>query len=226
MSQIHRSGLKLLGPASFRAFRCLWMLEELGIPYEHIPARPQSEEVRKYNPLGKIPVLVEQDEFCLYESGAINTYLGDKYREFAPNLVPVAGTRDRGLYEQTLSVLNAELDAQALWIHRKHDALGDIFTHIPDAVAHARKYFHKTNRTLIHQLKEGGPYLLGADFTAVDIYFVHCLNWSKSIGWDDKWKDDPNVRKYLQVCQSRPAYQRVKAMKDAEKGSKKKESNL
>ena len=28
-------GPKLLGAASYRSFRCLWMLEELGIPYEY-----------------------------------------------------------------------------------------------------------------------------------------------------------------------------------------------
>ena len=226
MAQVNKLGLKLIGPASFRSFRSLWMLEELGIPYEHILAGPQSDEVRKYNPLGKIPVLVEEDGFSIYESSAINAYLGDKYRKHNPTLVPPAGSRERGLHDQTLSVLTSELDSQGLWIHRKHEALGDFFTHIPDAVAHARKYFNKTNRTLIQQLKDCGPYLLGKDFTNADIFYVHCLDWSKSIGWDDKWKTDESVVEYLKLCKSRPAYVKVKAKRDAEATKVKKVSSL
>jgi glutathione S-transferase len=193
------------------------MLEEVGIPYVHVSASPQSEEVLKYNPLGKTPVLVEEDGFSLYESGAIVTYLGDKYRDNNPTLVPSAGTRERALYDQTLSVLLTELDAQGLWIHRKHESLGQYFTYIPDAVVHARKYFHKTNRTLMQQLKDAkGPYLLGSTFTAVDIVYVHCLDWSDAIGWSDKWKDDSVVGHYLELCKCRPGYLKVRAVREDE----------
>ena len=222
------ASLKLLGGASFRSFRCLWMLEELAVPYQHVDAAsPQSKEVKGYNPLGKVPVLVEQDGFVLYESVAINTYLGDTYRSNNPTLVPPAGTRQRAIYNQTMSVLSTELDAQGLWIHRKHESLGYVFTYIPDAVAHARKYFHKTNRTLIDQVKhEGGPYLLGADLTAADIFYVHCLDWSTSIGWNDKWKEDPVIMDYLKLCKGRPAYIKVRAMQMAENAASKDSSNL
>jgi glutathione S-transferase len=220
-------GPKIIGGAAFRTFRVLWMLEELQVNYHHVPALPQSDHVRKYNPLGKIPILVEEDGFVLFESGAIMTYLGDKYRsthETSRNtvhhLVPMAGTKERGLYDQTLSVLLTELDAQGLWIHRKHEAMGEVFTYIPDAVTHARKYFHKTNRALIQQLKDAnGPFLLGPHFTAADIVYVHCLQWSKAIGWNDKWKDDTMVTDYLGRCTSRPTYAKVKALRDAEKGN-------
>jgi glutathione S-transferase len=214
-------GPKLIGGATFRSFRPLWMLEELGIPYQHVNASPQSEDVLKYNPLGKIPILVEEDGFVLYESGAIVTYLGDRYRTKNHALVPPAGTRDRGLYDQTLSVLLTELDAQGLWIHRKHEAMGQFFTYIPSAVEHARKYFHKTNRALIEQLKDtkAGPYLLGSSFTAVDIVYVHCLDWSAAIGWNDKWKNDPVVGQYLELCKSRPAYVKTRAVREAEQST-------
>jgi glutathione S-transferase len=219
--------LKLLGGASFRSFRCLWMLEELAVPYQHVvAASPQSKETKTYNPLGKVPVLVEHDGFVLYESVAINTYLGDEYRSNNPTLVPPAGTRKRAIYNQTMSVLSTELDTQGLWIHRKHESMGHVFTYIPDAVTHARKYFHKTNRTLIQQLKNEGPYLLGTDFTAADIFYVHCLDWSISIGWDDKWKEDPVIIEYLKLCKERPAYFKVKAMRAAENAASKHRSNI
>ena len=194
------------------------MLEELGIPYMHLPAMPGSPEVLKHNPLGKIPVFLDDDGFAMYESAAINTYLGDKYGEKNfPSLVPPPGTHRRGQYEQTVSVLTCEMDSQGLWIHRKHESMGDIFTHIPSAVQHAQKYFNKTNRSLIQQLKDGGPYLLGEEFTAADILYVHCLDWSKLIGWDTKWIGDDAVLNYLDRCKTRRAYCAAKAVQEKEK---------
>lgn len=219
----YRTGPKLVGIGKSRAFRCLWALEELGISYQYVPALPQSEEVKRYNPLGKIPILLEEDGFCLYETTAIINHLGDKHRSSCSNntLVPPSGTNERSLYEQTMSVLATELDAQGLWIHRKHEAMGEFFGHIPEAVEHARKYFNKTNRALIQQLKTsreraetdaGKPsYLLGPTFTAADIVYVHCLDWSKMIGWDTKWKDDTVLEDYIRLCKSRESFSRTLA---------------
>jgi len=239
-STITTTGPKLIGFAKSRAFRCLWMLEEIGIPYQFIHSLPQSSQVLKYNPLGKVPIFVEEDGFVLYESGAIVTYLGDKYRDTSSDsdsnllLVPRAGTKERGLYDQTMSVIQSELDSQGLWIHRKHEVMGEHFTYIPDAVTHAKKYFNKTNRVLIQQLKDnnntnnsdsdsdggGGPYLLGSNFTAVDIMYVHCLNWSKTIGWDNKWNDDKTIKQYMELCMTRSAYQKASSIKDEDHSSK------
>jgi glutathione S-transferase len=210
-------GRTIIGGASFRAFRCLWMLEELGLPYSHVLAGPGNDLVLQYNPLGKVPVLIDEDGFSMFESAAINTFLGDKYRHKNESLVPAPGTNLRGLYEQTVSVLMTEMDSQGLWIHRKHETMGDIFTRIPEAVEHARKYFNKTNRLLIKQLSEPGPYLLGNDFTACDILYVHCLDWSNAIGWSEKWKGIPVVTKYMELCKSRPAYMKVAEMRRNEK---------
>ena len=244
------SKLTLLGPASMRPFRCLWMLEELGLQYKHIPkALPQSRFVKKYNPLGKVPVLlihdsgeqesgndhqqdsVEQDpSFVLYESAAIVNYLGDNFAATNNNdsiYIPQVGTNERGIYDQTLYMIVSELDSQGLWIHRKHETMGKYFGYIPDAVQHAKEYFNKTNDTLIQQLKlqkekvdktssNNTPnsnlkyYLLGNRFTPVDIFYIHCLTWSISIGWNEQWKNNPIVTKYYQNCTTnRIAYQKV-----------------
>ena len=73
-----QAGPKLVGIGKSRAFRCIWVLEELRIPYWYIPAMPQSKEAKQYNTLGKIPILVEEDGISLYETNAIINYLGDK----------------------------------------------------------------------------------------------------------------------------------------------------
>jgi len=199
------------------------MLEELGVAYTHTPARPWSRDARSLNPFGKVPVLVEGN-FTMSESAAINTYLGDKFRNRVggSDLVPPAGTTSRGRYEQLVHCMMAELDSQGLWIHRKHAALGQFFGDIPAAVAHAHTHVEKVIKVLVGELRASrGSYLLGTDFTAADILFVHCLNWAESIGWatwctsDSSASQDPDadlINAYLERCRERPAYRAVQAI--------------
>ena len=42
----------VIGSAKTRAARVLWMLEELGQPYEHVAAAPRSDHVVPFNPVG------------------------------------------------------------------------------------------------------------------------------------------------------------------------------
>lgn len=222
--------LKLIGPTMFRTFRCVWMLEELGLQYQHdTRAKPWSSTAKQYHPQGKIPILVD-GELTVYESAAINTYLGDKYggKSDCNYLVPSASNpKQRGLYNQFLLTIMTEMDAQGLWIHRKHEALQQYFGKSPEAVKEAKRQFDATQEVLMKQLSMNGPYLLGNKFTAVDILYVHCLDWASSIGWfclhdsdgetrieceesPSRSKGDQNtLTKYLTLCRSRPAYQRT-----------------
>lgn len=160
--------VQLLGPAWTRAFRNVWMLEELGIPYKILDDKPLGRRVRSFVKSGKVPVLLEYDNsnkgeeplFVLYESSSINTYLGDKYGA-DKKLVPTAGTRERALYDQTVSCITTELDAQGLWIHRKHEPMGKFFGFIPEAVEAGKQNFTRMNEQLAEQLN---PYLLGENF--------------------------------------------------------------
>ena len=140
--------------------------------------------------------------------------------ELPAQLVPAPGTAARGRYEQVTCCLLSEMDAQALWIHRKHEA--PEVTHllggpVPAAVAHAREWFDKVMDVLAAELAaSGGPYLLGDMFSPADILLVHCLQWAQGIGW---WPGDdeavpPKMRgvaAYLARCKERPAYQRTLA---------------
>jgi len=63
--------------------RCLWMLEEMGKPYQLIEKSTraddlQSSEYLRLNPNARIPTLVDGD-LVLWESMAINLYLAQKY---------------------------------------------------------------------------------------------------------------------------------------------------
>ena len=69
-----------VGSPGSRLTRVTWMLEELGHPYEIVKAKQHSETMRRYNPSGKIPALVDGD-FVLTDSAAICAYLGEKHAE-------------------------------------------------------------------------------------------------------------------------------------------------
>lgn len=204
------ASFKLVGPTLFRCFRCVWMLEELGIPYEHVLAFPATKQAEKFHPMGKIPVLVVNEDWALYESAAINTYLAD----FAQKFIPEPRTRERAHYDQTVLFLMTEMDASGLWIHSKHERLAQYLGGpCPIAVAEAKRQFERAQHSMEREFV--GPYVLGGDFTAADILYVHCLNWATSIAWFPT-PTEGRLSDYLSLCTSRPAYQRTIAKRTAE----------
>jgi glutathione S-transferase len=78
-----------------RSQRVLWLLEELGVPYELVkyPRDPATglapAELQKIHPLGKSPVVTDGDT-TLAESGAILEYLVETYGQ--GRFAPPAGT--------------------------------------------------------------------------------------------------------------------------------------
>ena len=59
---------KIIGSVKSRAFRVLWMLEEMGLTYEYTHAPPHSELVKQYNPSGKIPIPVSYTHLRAHET--------------------------------------------------------------------------------------------------------------------------------------------------------------
>jgi len=216
--------LTLTGHPAFRTWRNIWMLEELGVPYTLVPINPRAtadrRQLRQINPHVKIPCL-QDDDFVLCESAAINTYLGDKFGRFVPSL----GTRQRALYDQWCFFIMSELDAQSLYIHRKHVQLSVIYGEAPQAVTAAQEYFVKHISVAAQKMERqrvqmGGMYLLGESFTAVDILMTHVLMWAQSIGWLPKLDHEAGAAKpqvaeirtllmYLQTNMERPACRRT-----------------
>ena len=80
-----------------RSQRVLWLLEELGVPYEIVRYQRQSNmlappELRAIHPLGKSPVITDHGN-TIAESGAIIEYLVETYG--GGRLIPAAGTPER-----------------------------------------------------------------------------------------------------------------------------------
>jgi glutathione S-transferase len=81
--------MKLLGtPRSPYAWKARIALEEKRIPYTYVVAPPAdpASEVSKYNPLGKIPVLICRDGTAIYDSAVIVEYLDGLVS--VPKLIP------------------------------------------------------------------------------------------------------------------------------------------
>ena len=193
--------IKIYGPSASRASRALWIVHELGIPFEHVAVEMKdlkSAEYLKVNPNGKVPTLVDGD-FKLFESMAINLYLAEKHGKdgFFP-----ASAEDRALCTQWSFWGMTEIEKSLLTV------LIDMFMTPPDkkkpeAVAEALKALPKPFGVLNGAL-EGRDYLLGSTFTVGDLNLASICSWAKPIKYD--FSPFPNVQAWLDRCLARPAY--------------------
>lgn len=175
MIEIYGSG----GPS--RSTRALWALEEAGAEYtfrrvELHKGEHRSEAYLAINPAGKVPALKDGD-FVLTESGAIVTYIGEKFPE--TELVPTA-VRERARYLEWVLFVTAELE-QPLWTRAKHTFVLPEKLRVPAVKATAEKEFWRVAAVLEKRFGEG-PYALGDRFTMADVLLGHTLAWARSVG--------------------------------------------
>ena len=165
------SNLTLYHAAPSRSSIALWMLEEVGEPYDiHLLSLKKGEsrapDYLNVNPMGKVPALKHGD-VVVTEAAAICTYLADAFPQ-ARLSAPVGDPR-RGLYLKWLffgpsCIEPAIIDRAA---PRKEEArrgmlgYGDFDT-VMDVVAKA---------------VSKGPYLLGEQFTAADVVIGSGIRW-------------------------------------------------
>ena len=140
--------LKLYGGARSRASIVQWYLEELSVPYEFVLLDMAAGEHFKpeylaINPMGKVPA-IEDDEVTLWESGAILLYLAEKYGNVETSL------EERSVREQWVLFANSTL-ATGLFVEANRDK------EVPKLL------------TALSKILEQTPYLLGDEFTVVDV---------------------------------------------------------
>ncbi len=196
------------GVGTSRTMRAHWMLAELELPYERRAITSRSGETltpeyTRLNPSQKIPLL--QDGYLLLtESAAIVNYLATAYgaeRQLCPPALP----RDRAHYDQWCFFAMMELDANTLYVIRKHEDLHDLYGVAPNALHAAREGFVRQARAVELRLAASGPYVLGGNFSGADILLTTCLN-----GAIRRKIDLPGtLLEYLQRTTARPAYQRA-----------------
>ena len=197
--------IRIYGPLNSRAARCLWMLEELAIPYEHVPLDDMSREERgkaigKVTLTGKAPAM-EDGKIKLFESAAINLYLAAKYddRELWP---ATQALRAYVLQWSFFAMTELEPHIVTMFMQR--------FVHAGDdrnqaAAEAAERALAEPLDTLEKKLAKR-PYLLGDQFTAADLICISVLVMLPALEFGlESW---PKVEKWFNACTSRPAYHR------------------
>lgn len=195
----------LVGSPVTRAFRVLWMFEELGLEYKVTPGFPHSDEIKAVNPTGKVPALIEGDT-VITDSVAIIQYLADKHGQ----LTYAAGTLERAKQDSLLHCINDEIDG-ALWTAARNTMFLPEDKRVPEIKDTLKWEFSRSIASLETRLGDG-PYLMGEKFTVPDITLAHCCGWARNAGFD---LGDGPIRDYIRRVISRDAYQRAHEIRAA-----------
>lgn len=184
-----------------RSQRILWLLEELGTPYEIVhyqrgtPVPFAPPELKKVHPLGKSPVL-EDNGRIIAESGAEVEYLVDTYG--GGKFKPKHGTDDYWKYIEWMHY--AEGSAMlpllmALYTGMLGDAAAMLKPRVDSQITDNLDYM---------QAGLGGkPFFVGNDLTGADIQLLFVLEAAGA-----RLDPYPALVKYRNAMQDRPAYKR------------------
>ncbi len=180
--------IKLYHVKGTRGIRVIWVMEELGIPYEveiidFSAEYRETHEWRSKNPVGKVPVM-EDGKLTMFESGAMVQYLLDKYGE--GQLQPAPGSDDHAQY------------LQWGWFAESTFArpLGEIVNHrrsIPKeyqselAIKEMQQRAHTCLEALDQHIADK-TYLLGESFSAADIMMGYSLHICDLLAPTDKYQ--------------------------------------
>jgi glutathione S-transferase len=205
--------LRIYGIARTRAFRALWVANELGLDYEHLPieigeAGAGAPEFRKINPNGRLP-FIDDDGFVLFESLAITLYLARKHAH--DTLYPGKLEDEAKAWQWSFWAI-AEVDRGVnIWsLHavrlppeERDAALRE------EALKVIAQPFKILDAAVAIQ-----PYLLGADFTVADLNVAAVI--SRAV--DMNLAPWPNLKAWLLRCLDRPAARAAIALKDKADG--------
>ena len=185
-----------------RSQRVLWLLEELGTPYEikfyqrDITTRLAPPELKAIHPLGKSPVITDNGQ-TVHESGAIVDYLIRHYGN--GRLQPSTGWPEYEIYQQWLHY--AEGSAMLplmlkLYVGRLGDAGAPLTPRIDSEIANHMGY--------IEQSLRGRQWLVGHDLSGADIQMSFVGEAARGLR-----AAYPNIDAWVKRFQALPAYRRA-----------------
>jgi glutathione S-transferase len=193
-----------------RSRRITWMLEELELPYEVIQyirdekTRLAPSELTKIHPLGKAPIL-RDGEHILVESGAIIEYLVRAYGK--GRFAPAMDSPDHNRYLQFMHY--AEGSAMLplmlkLYVSRLGDAGAPLTPRINSELQNHLGY-------LDNEIK-GREFFVGNELTGADVQ----LSFVAQVATRGSGRECyPNLAKFVDRIEARPAYQRAIARSGA-----------
>ena len=186
-----------------RSQRILWLLEELGTPYEIVkyqrgtPVPFAPPELKKVHPLGKSPVITDGD-IKIAESGAIVDYIIRRYGN--GKLMPAPGSADYETYNEWLhySEGSAMLPLMLnLYVGRLKAAGAPLHPRIDSEIANHLGYVDGALR--------GREFFVGRSLSGADIQMSFVGDMAKVF---DKLGPYPNLAAWLSRMHARPAFQR------------------
>jgi len=184
-----------------RSQRILWLLEELGQPYEikfyqrDATTRLAPPELVAIHPLGKSPVITD-DGRTVHESGAIIDYI--IRRHGSGRLAPALGSDAYEIYNQWLHY--AEGSAMLplmlqLYAGRLGEAAAPLKPRIESEIANHLGY--------IDGALADRDWLLGSELTGADINLSFV---GEIAGVGGRFEQFPNIKTWVERFQARPAY--------------------
>ena len=205
-----------------RSERIVWLLEELGLPYEveRYKRDPKTmlapPELFKVSPLGHAPVVVDEDGAVLIESGAIiDTLL--KRHEVEPRLRPAEGTPEHLAYTTFLHFAEGSM-MPPLLIRLMFDAMAEKTPALARPLVKGLTSFPEKlyvgpniRRTLdfLEGELETRAWFAGPDFTGADIQMSFPVAMAHQRGGlDGRW---PKLMEFLKRIEARPAHRAAKA---------------
>lgn len=221
-SNREKTMLTIYGVYRSRASRNIWLANELGIPFRHVPViqlyrltgAPQpgvlhtrSPEFLKVNPNGHIPS-IEDDGLVLHESLAINLYLAKKH---GGPLAP-ADIKQEGLAAMWTLWAATEVEPHSIQV-LYHMVGKPQEERDPKIAAAAIEALRAPFAVLDRELQKTG-FVMGGRFTVCDINLAEVLRYAMPA--KELWDGAPNVAAWLKACQARPAFQDMWAKRDAE----------
>jgi glutathione S-transferase len=197
---------------SARSFRVLWMLEELGAPYElkmlPFPPRVQQRSFLEINPLGTVPLMLD-GATRMTESAAICQYLAQRFAPTPLNVEP--GEADFGAYLNYLHFGEATLTFPQTLVLR-YARFEPEARRIPQVAEDYSKWFLARLRGLEPHLA-AHDYLCADRFTAADVSVGFALLSAQHLGLHTRFT--PAVAAYWQRLCVREAYARAMKAQDA-----------
>jgi len=187
-----------------RSQRVLWLLEEIGAPYEVVRYERDKKtmlapkELRRAHPLGKSPIIEDQGRIFA-ETGLIVEYLVQRY---GPDLAPPSGSDSYWRYKYWLHYAEGSL-MPPLLLKLVINRLG--------LLGRPARPFVNTQLKLHLDFLEGelskGPWFLGETFSAADIIMSFPLEAARARAGLDGTR--PNLMDFLKRTHARDAYKRA-----------------
>lgn len=216
--------ITIYGVLRSRASRNVWLAEEAGIPWKHVPvtqaarlANPEAADAPlntrspaflRTNPNGLIPAM-EDDGLILCESLAINLYLARKY---GGALGPQDAAED-GLMTMWSFWAATTVEPHSILIvyHRVNWPADKRDPKVADAAVEALR---KPVAVLNDALARNNGWLVGGRFTVADINVSEVVRYA--LPAPELFENAPAVRDWIARCHARPAFKKMMDLRNAE----------